>query len=215
MRTAEEIWRELAAPLPSFDALVKSYEAPRERESEVVNEYLNINDTAALIALFASVEPKVVIEIGCNTGRTAKNILTALPMIEKYIAIDVPPDHKPTLLCQYSEVPANAGHHAAEDPRFFLLVREGGSQELGPQDLEPCDAVFIDGDHSEHAVTHDSNLARVLVRPGGVIVWHDYHNPGVEVTQAVDKLKNEGWKIDHVPNTWIAYMRIGGKHAAS
>jgi hypothetical protein len=26
MRTAEEIWRELAAPLPSFDALVKSYE---------------------------------------------------------------------------------------------------------------------------------------------------------------------------------------------
>ena len=174
----------------------------------MVNEYLNINDTVGLIALFDSVKPKVVIEIGCNTGRTAKNVLTALPMIEKYIAIDVPPDHKPTLLCQYSEVPANAGHHAAEDPRFFLLIREGGSQALGPQDLEPCDAVFVDGDHSFAAVRHDANLARALVRPGGIIVFHDYHNPGVEVTQALDNLKNDGWKIDHVPNTWLAYLRV-------
>ena len=180
----------------------------------MVNQYLSENDAVGLVALVTSVKPKVVIEIGCNVGRTAKMILDAVPSIERYVGIDVPQDHRPTLRCQYSEVPSNPGHYAAGDERFFLLVKEGGSQALGPQDLEPCDAVFIDGDHSEQAVTLDAYLARKLVRPGGIIVFHDYNNPAVEVTRAIDKLKSQGWKMQQVSHTWLAFMRIGGSDAA-
>jgi predicted O-methyltransferase YrrM len=104
-------------------------------------------------------------------------------------------------------VPAQAGRVAAADARFFVLVREGGSGTLTPHDLEPCDAVFIDGDHSEGAVRHDSHLARALVRPGGIIVWHDYLNPSVEVTKALGTLRDEGWPIESVDNTWLAFVR--------
>jgi predicted O-methyltransferase YrrM len=37
-----------------------------------------------------------------------------------------------------------------------------------------ADLVFVDGDHSFDAVLADSRSAFDLIRPGGVVVWHDY-----------------------------------------
>jgi predicted O-methyltransferase YrrM len=146
-----------------------------------------------------------MIEFGCNRGRTAKALLDNVPTIERYIGIDVPFIHAPTLKCQQSEVPLYPGREAADDPRFFLLLRN--SYELGPDDLEPCDAVFIDGDHSERVVRHDSELARMLLRSGGIIVWHDYGNETVEVTQTIVRLQAEGWGIGLIENSWLAFLR--------
>ena len=74
--------------------------------------------------------------------------------------------------------------------------------------LEACDAVFIDGDHSELAVLHESRLARRLMRGRGIIVWHDYGNNAVEVTHALNRLHNEGWPISCVEHSWLAFMRV-------
>jgi hypothetical protein len=41
-----------------------------------------------------------------------------------------------------------------------------------------------------------------------MICWHDYNNPAVEVTQALNSLIGEGWKIESIPNSWLAFMRI-------
>jgi predicted O-methyltransferase YrrM len=169
------------------------------------NPFLNEKETAILITLVRSVNPRVMIEFGCNSGRTAKTILEHVPSLEAYVGVDVPAEHVPTLHCQRNEVPYAPGVYAANDPRFYLLVHERGTLGLGPQDLELCDAVFIDGDHSQHAVLHDSYLARALVRPNGIIIWHDYGNPAVEVTQALDQLRE--WPLCHVAQTWLAYRR--------
>ncbi len=63
-------------------------------------------------------------------------------------------------------------------------------------DAASVDFVFLDGDHSEKAVTEDLEAWYPLVRPGGVIGVHDYSNatfPGVEV--AVDQfLERQGLK---------------------
>jgi predicted O-methyltransferase YrrM len=175
--------------------------------------YLNTPETALLIGLVQSVYPKVMIEIGCQLGCTAIAILKHVPSLESYIGIDVPFHHQTTLPGQQSEVPASPGLYAL-DPRFHLLIRETGSQELEPDDLEPCDVVFIDGDHSENAVLRDSLLAQALVRPGGIIVWHDYNNQTVEVTSALNQLSDAGWPITHITDTWLAFCRIeGGNHA--
>jgi len=172
----------------------------------VINEFLGEPETSKLVGLISSVNPKVVIEIGCNTGRTAARLLAAIPSIERYIGIDVPHGHETTLACQRREVPVEAGLYAANDARFFLF--EADSRTLTPADLEPCDAVFIDGDHSEGAVMHDSKLAHALTRPGGIIVWHDSGNPAVEVTPVLEKLKAEGWSIESLENSWLAFMRV-------
>jgi predicted O-methyltransferase YrrM len=170
------------------------------------SKYMTPHETAILVALIKSIVPKVMIEFGCNAGITAARVLENVPTLETYIGIDVPFDHVPTLRCQRSEVPINAGAHAADDERFHLLIAP--SQSVSADDLEPCDAVFIDGDHSEAAVLHESRLARELVRPDGIICWHDFYNPDVEVTRALFRLQREGWAIDCVENSWLAFLRV-------
>jgi predicted O-methyltransferase YrrM len=169
------------------------------------SKYMTPQETALLIALVDSVSPQVMIEFGCNEGITAKRILDNVPTLQRYIGIDVPSDHVPTLECQLSEVPDYAGSHVLDDERFYLMV--ASSQNLTGDELELCDAVFIDGDHSAAAVMHESHIARALLRPGGIIVWHDYQNPAVEVTQVLDTLCEQGWPIDAVEHSWLAFMR--------
>jgi|SRR5262252_476341 len=172
------------------------------------NKYLGDVETAILVSLVKSVNPKVMIEIGVQEGRTAKIILDNVEGLQRYIGIDVLPDHEPTLECQRSEIPRTAGIYAAPDERFWLLVCEGGSTRLGPQDLEPADCCFIDGDHSRAAVEHDSFLSRALVRPGGIVIWHDAGNEAVEVTPVLEQLSGQGWPITAIEGSWLAYMRV-------
>jgi predicted O-methyltransferase YrrM len=172
------------------------------------NTYLNEIETGLLVTLIKSVKPRVMIEIGCQEGRTAKIILDNVMTLETYIGIDLETGCEPTLACQRSEVPQSAGVYASNDPRFWLLTNERGSLGIGPQDLEPADAIFIDGDHSAKAVAHDSFLSRALIRPNGIIIWHDYSNPSVEVTQVLDGLVNQGWPIVAIENSWLAFCRI-------
>lgn len=169
------------------------------------SHYLNNQETTIVAHLVAAVQPRVVFEFGVNRGLTAKAILDHVPSIELYVGVDVPPDHDPTLACQRTEVPRFAALAVRPDPRFKLLMRD--SRTLVAEELEPIDAAFIDGDHSREGVEHDSRLARELLRPGGVIVWHDYGNGAVEVTEVLDKLRGEGWPLEHVEGTWLATMR--------
>jgi len=166
--------------------------------------YLNGRETSLLTMLVDSVKPKVVLEFGCNVGMTAKRVLENIPGIERYVGVDVPFDHKTTLVCQSSEVPLHPGCYA-DDPRFWLLIAD---RELTHDDLEPVDAVFIDGDHSFDGVMHDSRLARELIRSPGIIVWHDFLNPSVDVTKVLDQLSEEGWPIVGIKNSWLAFTKI-------
>jgi len=170
------------------------------------SQYLNARETSVLVHLVGRVNPCTMIEFGCNVGRTACRVLDNVPSIETYVGIDVPTLFRPVLHCQRNEVPARAGIEASDRDNFYLLECPGGATELLENDLERCEAVFIDGCHSEYGVLADSRLARALLKPGGVIVWHDYANPGVEVTRALDQLHAQGWPLQHVEGTWLAFM---------
>jgi predicted O-methyltransferase YrrM len=174
------------------------------------SRYLNWHETAILVALVRSVTPRVMIEFGCNLGITAARVLENVPSLERYIGIDVPANHEPILAHQRDEIPLNPGYYAADDERFWLLTAQS---TLTPDQLEPCDAAFIDGDHSEYFVCRDTDLARALVRPGGIIVWHDAGNESVEVTPVLEELCQRGWPIQQVQGSWLAFMRVGGSNA--
>jgi len=122
--------------------------------------FMNRGELEVLIALVASVEPKAVLEIGVNEGRTAKAILANVPGIEKYIGIDVPPGYVTAREVQRKEVPEKPGHLASSDGRFELVLRPRGSMDLSEKEFPGLfDAVFIDGDHGFEAVLHDTLLA--------------------------------------------------------
>lgn len=176
----------------------------------VPTNYMNPGELDVLVALISSVSPTAVCEFGVNAGRTAKVILDNVPGIEEYHGWDVLPGYDFACKVQAREVPAKPGHLAAGDKRFTLHLSRLGTRDLHPATFPWVDAVFIDGDHSREAVEYDTMLARSMVQPGGIIVWHDYHDLGtVDVRDALDDMKaKEGRDIVHVEGTWLAFERI-------
>jgi predicted O-methyltransferase YrrM len=172
------------------------------------NPYLGAHQTGILVALALNLNARTCIEFGTNRGLTAQAILKKVKTLERYIGVDVPADHKPVLRQQDTEIPESAGINAVFDKRFELIIRSNGTLDLAPQDFPIAEMVFIDGDHSFDVVTHDSHLAKSIVCTGGVITWHDYLNPEVEVTKALDTLYGLGWPIRHIVHTWLAMMKV-------
>ena len=114
------------------------------------------------------------------------------------IGIDVLPDYKFELPAQKFERPDQPGRLVSGDPRFELRFR-------GAQMPTSADVVFIDGDHGKHAVLRDSLWATDIVSEGGLIIWHDYGNPTVEVTEVLNRLDTHGRELYHVEGTWLVF----------
>lgn len=175
--------------------------------------YLNPGEMEILAALLREIEAKSVIEFGCRDGRTARVLLQNVTALNCYVGVDVPMSYEPELKHQRHEMVSDPGHLATADPRFDLIMRPRGTLELEPMDFAfygAISAVFIDGDHSERVVTHDAHLARALVKPGGMIIFHDYASEHLsDVTRALDALHDKGWPLVHVEDSWLAFCRIG------
>lgn len=180
--------------------------------SGLPKEYMNPGELETLITLVRSVKPRVMIEVGCNSGRTAKAILRNVPSLERYIGIDVPPSYEFAKSVQRREVPARPGELALDDPRFMLVLARRGTFDLGVLDLRSADVVFIDGDHGAEAVQKDHWLARQwLSIEGGLIIHHDDHDePTVDVRATLDEISIPEDPILHVLGTWLAVQRVGG-----
>ena len=172
-------------------------------------EYLQAGEMEIIAALLREVNAKSMIEIGCRDGRTARVLLHNVSSLERYVGIDVPMHYRPALPHQRNEMVAEPGHFAVADPRFELLISDNGSRDLTWDKVGPVDAMFIDGDHSFEVVLSDSHLADEVVKPGGIVIWHDYVNHAVDVTRALEHLRDdEGWPIVNVAGTWLAFMWI-------
>jgi predicted O-methyltransferase YrrM len=176
--------------------------------SGLPKEYLNQGELEIIVALVRSAtRQRTMVEIGLAEGRTAKAILREVKEIDRYIGIDTDPNYRPKLKSQLTERHPVPGHLALDDPRFDRWILPQGSLDLTPEDFPPVDIIFIDGDHSSEVVRHDSDLARKVVNPGGLIIWHDYHNGGVEVTRVLDLDYSRGFQIYNIQGTWLAYER--------
>jgi predicted O-methyltransferase YrrM len=163
-----------------------------------VRQYMQPGEQEVLIALIKPFEPRTMVEIGVNIGITAKAVLRHVGSIHHYYGINLDQDYQFELPAQKIERPVHPGLLVKNDPRFKLLLR-GDELPLG------ADVVFIDGDHGRHAVLEDTRWAGGITRPGGLIIWHDYGNPAVEVTGVLNKLAAIGRDIRHVSGTWLAF----------
>ena len=66
-----------------------------------------------------------------------------------------------------------------------------------------CDFVFVDANHSEPFVRKDTENTLKMIRPGGVILWHDYApvHPGVQ--KVLDEFSTT-YPIYHIEGTCLA-----------
>jgi predicted O-methyltransferase YrrM len=161
-------------------------------------KYMQPGEQDVLLALVASIAPKTMVEIGVNEGLTAFAVLREITTIEHYIGIDVDAAYRFEIPAQQIERTDQPGRLVSGDPRFELRFR-------GAEMPATADVVFIDGDHGKHAVLADSIWAAEIVAPGGLIIWHDYGNPTVEVTGVLNRMDNHHHQLHHVEGTWLVF----------
>jgi hypothetical protein len=99
----------------------------------------------------------------------------------------------------YSGTPAEAkitqlfGDSKAFDPRPFAGA---------------CDLIFVDGSHAYSYVKADSAKALAMIKPGGIVVWHDYRGPRRQkgVWRALNELART-LPLRHVGGTSLVVYR--------
>ncbi len=146
-------------------------------------------------ATFAAAGGRSFLEVGTNKGATSALIAALFPDA-RVVTIDLPD----SLRTVWNPLPRAL---VGEAHRALGLAHRVEQRFLDSAELwrlagrgETFDLVFVDGDHSPAAVFRDLILAAdLLPRGGGVLLAHDYTDPGeasrppwtVGVQEAVDR----------------------------
>ena len=128
-----------------------------------------LSEITGLAREVAALKPKIILEIGTARGGTAliwahiaeKKLVTCDLLDKRGFADLVRAFPPPGSQCDVSVLIGDS-----HSPEFLERVRK----EL---DGELVDFLFIDGDHTEAGVTQDYEFYSPLVRPGGLIAFHD------------------------------------------
>lgn len=168
-------------------ALVKSLGANAEMS-------VTPHEMAILCAIVRLTGARDILEIGTFDGRTALNLAANAPVDGMVTTVDLPPDWSRGLAIDVPHHAINASGIAPSalkyrDTPFASKVSQvyGDSAALDWTTLGgPFDLVFVDGCHSYDYVVSDTAKALTCVRPGGLVIWHDY---GMieDVSKAVDE----------------------------
>jgi predicted O-methyltransferase YrrM len=154
------------------------------------------NFLSGLAELILQIQPRAVIEIGCDRGvSTELFLLTAA----RVVAVD--PWDGPSSYQEFVERCAGYPH---------LEICRGKSPEaLGKFGAE-FDLCYIDADHSYEAVRRDILACTRIVKPDGWLAGHDYHQP--QVARAVQSMVDD--PIRFRDGSWLARNRLSQRSAA-
>ncbi len=155
--------------------------APNQKEPEIV----------WLLERLASAPPRVVLEIGTDRGGTLFLWTRVAAPDALIVSIDI--QKMVGRLGRFSPFALVRSSFARERQRIELVDAADSQDErtlarvrriLGAQ---PVDYLFIDGNHALDAVRRDFELYSSLVRPGGIVAFHDvspHTTPDTEGTAA-------------------------------
>ena len=131
----------------------------------------------------------VVVEIGCQLGRTS-SIITQVGKYRGYQSIHIDPYiDDPAYLLEWHRM-----MHAIGNPYIhFCMPSKMAYAEL--RLLGPIDLLLIDGDHTEDGVREDCSVAGEIVKSGGVMLAHDYGRDSLpDVWRVMNKYTAQGWE---------------------
>lgn len=171
-----------------------------------------------IAALVRQRQPAVCFEIGTFDGRTTENIAANQPAGGRCYTLDLPPEDVGKaalpLACgdtSYIDKPASGARLSkrSREERITPLFGDSGTFDFSPWDNR-VDLMFVDGSHSYEYVLSDTEAAWKMVKPGGLILWHDYASrwwPGV--TRALNQLQTQDARfpgIRHIRGTTLCFL---------
>ena len=176
----------------------------REGEYRVLNAgYRDPTTSTTLFELncilmaMAHMKAERIVEVGTFDGNTTLNMAANLGDGGRIVTLDLPlEDQEPDLELDIDESLRNVtdrrrvGEQFLERPEKERITQVfGDSGKLDWTELDgPFDIAFIDGCHAYEYVRSDTENALKVVRPGGLIMWHDYAEME-DVSRAVDEFR--------------------------
>lgn len=128
----------------------------------------NKTDMLIVCAIAKHLKARRVFEFGTYLGRTTYH-LTFSADDTVVTTLNLPPD----AANEYSSFIGRYYRGTDREPRIEQIFQD--SREFDPEPLAgQFDVVFVDADHSYDMVKIDTLNAYKLVKPGGIILWHDY-----------------------------------------
>ena len=164
---------------------------------------VSVEELVILACLVRHLQPKRLVEIGTAEGRTTLNLALHTPPEAEIFTLDLPPTHLspvasesgpnyrqlgiPEPGCLFRDHPLSA--------KIRLILADSTQFDWSPFEGS-VDFVFIDGAHDYESVRQDTENALRILRPGGVILWHDYG-----VADGVTLCLNE--QVKRLPLVWL------------
>lgn len=140
----------------------------------------NPGDCRALAALASHLGAARMLEIGTHVGASTA-ALASVGSVVTVDVIDVNASDGPWSAIGAGESPADMLRRIGLAHRVQFV--RAPSLEYFASAPEPFDLIFLDGDHAAATVYRELAAASRAIRPGGVIVLHDYFPEGKSVVQ--------------------------------
>lgn len=156
-------WREARVHMHALAAFDDLYRTAGE-EFGITQIYDEIEQ---LIELVRTCAPRVVVEVGTHKGGNSFLFCHALPTVELVVGLDLNVQNAAKL------------KFCVRRCQRYVALHGDSQTQVQRRRLErvltgrPIDFLFIDGDHSYAGARADYDLYAPLVRPGGLIAFHD------------------------------------------
>ncbi len=183
-----------------------------------------LSDAESWILAVLAKPARRLFEFGTCTGKTTYLWAANSPPDAVITTLTLAPDQVDAYTGAGGDDPAAARAAAAESGFSEFLYtgtteaakieqRHGDSKAFDETPyIGRCDLVFVDASHAYSYVKSDSEKALRMVRPGGLVLWHDYHGPrrAKGVWRALNEL-NRRHELVHLAGTsLVAYRRPAG-----
>lgn len=180
-------------------------------------------DTEAWILAVLAKDARRLFEFGTCTGKTAYLWARNQPPGGTVATLTLAPDQAGSSQPAPGDDPVALAYAEAES-RFSRFLYSGTESESRIEQLYGdskefdatahagrCDVVFVDGSHAYSYVVSDSAKALSMVRPGGLVLWHDYSPECPGVFRALNELAERLPLVHVAGTTLVAWRREGAK----
>lgn len=121
-------------------------------------------------------QPRIVFEFGTFDGKTTLHLALNTPPEAIIYTIDIVAGEFDLDSSKGLMDRVTIGEAFLNSPHKDKIVQITGDTRKIDYNQWRCqvDFVFVDADHSYDGVMFDSRAAFEMIRPGGIVVWHDY-----------------------------------------
>ena len=220
-------WPIRTMPLAEFDPVFRTNDLGPTLETEV--SFVGrgplvvpggTSDAEAWVLSTLAKKSRRIFEFGTCTGKTTYLVARNSPADASVTTITLAPEQAGEYVREEGDSRQNIKAALREsklthflyngtpvEPKVQQLFGDSKAFDETPY-LNSCDLIFVDGSHAYSYVQSDSRKALRMIKPGGVILWHDYVGPEEEgVFRGLNELAAELPLVHVEGTTFIAYRK--------